>query len=77
MKSEEKIITYEGISIDIKDEKWIDVERCSSINIKLRTKKIINKQDTMVRFNIGIVSKCSSEEDFGTGSNQTFNLLSF
>ena len=76
VKDKDMIITDEVISIAKKDEIRNDVGRDSSINIKWRTKNIINKEDTGAIIDIENLSKNLTGEDFETANNQITSILS-
>ena len=76
VKDKDMIITDEVISIAKKDEIRNDVGRDSNINIKWRTKNIINKEDTGAIIDIENLSKNLTGEDFETANNQITSILS-
>ena len=76
VKDKDMIITDEVISIAKKDEIRNDVGRDSNINIKWRTKNIINKEDTGAIIDIEKLSKNLTGEDFETANNQITSILS-
>ena len=76
VKDKDMIITDEVISIAKKDEIRNDVGRDSNINIKWRTKNIINKEDTGAIIDIEKLSKNLTGEYFETANNQITSILS-
>ena len=76
VKDKDMIITDEVISIAKKDEIRNDVGRDSNINIKWRTKNIINREDTGAIIDIEKLSKNLTGEYFETANNQITSILS-
>ena len=76
VKDKDMIITDKVISIAKKDEIRNDVGRDSNINIKWRTKNIINREDTGAIIDIEKLSKNLTGEDFETANNQITSILS-
>ena len=76
VKDKDMIITDKVISIAKKDEIRNDIGRDSNINIKWRTKNIINREDTGAIIDIEKLSKNLTGEDFETANNQITSMLS-
>ena len=76
VKDKDMIITDKVISIAKKDEIRNDIGRDSNINIKWRTKNIINREDTGAIIDIEKLSKNLTGEDFETANNQITSILS-